>query len=550
MALRANWYNLNSGRRYPLDDKATGTDDTGTRLHNDILVDCHLRFPVTAGRHAFLSGLTVTDSLVTAVFLGSLTTSTTRGNFVPLGAVTTTKPVDLNIHYPIQPLYPGVGGFIAFGDVSENFTGRFSTPLQGLLAPRCARSYNPIPVSELRKLGVGTALTGLVSIIGEDDVEVVKETITVTDPHTLEYETVDALVIRLRQLLGGVNVLEKYIGPCGNRPESRNCQREGIELINDARPDCDGNIDFDFRNMIVGSLSDCAGFLLDVSVGMDDACRDFVPDRFQGRDLCLPSASSSSLSSISLASVSSSSSSQSAAPSESARPCFEDSICTSFEHAEDKWLVWSPPLVNNDVERAEEAPGVIDTDTTGPPTESCFSLSSSLQPTHSLVIGGQDSSIWLLRGCEDGTPFVSWDRLLMADMQWASGPAGLVLGWHLFGTGLSQAPSYHMVYADYTTNSLQVWWYPGKEPPVLVGERSFLPYRLRQDYWYRWRAHITKYADDPFAQVIINVSLECVNDDSFQRFSFSFATRRWEKFSSHGVGAGDAGGRVAWLSLQ
>jgi len=552
MALRANWYNLNSGRRYPLDDKATGTDDSGARLPADTLVDCHLRFPVTAGRHAFLSGLTITDSLVTAIFLGATTTESTRGRFTPLGAVTIPKPVDSLVHYPIQPLYPGVGGFVVFDDVEETFAGRFSTPEQGLLAPRCARSYNPLPVSELRKLGVGTALTGLVTIIGEDDVEVVKETITITNPETLETETVEALVVRLQQLQGGVNVLAKYIGPCGQRPESGTCDREGIQLINDAKPDCDGNINFDFRNMVVGELSSCGGFFLDVSVGLDDACREFVPDQFQGRDLCLPSSSSSLSSSSSAAPPPPIESSSSAAPPGPALPCFEESICTSFEHPNDKYLVWNPLLVDNDVDRATDAPGIIETDAYNPPpSESCWSLSYPSQPTHSLIIGsGGTPSIWILRGCEDGTPFVSWDRLLIADMQMANGPCGLILGWYLFDTGLTQNASYHKVFVDPATNKLQVWWFPGKDPAVLVGERSFTPSRLRQEQWYRWRAHIVKVSDDPFPQAIINVSLQGVDDDSFQRLSYSFATRQWEKFSSHGVGTGGGYGRVAWLKLE
>jgi len=50
----ANWYNLHSTRRYPLDDNATGTDDAGIRLADDILVDCHLRFPKIAGQYAYI----------------------------------------------------------------------------------------------------------------------------------------------------------------------------------------------------------------------------------------------------------------------------------------------------------------------------------------------------------------------------------------------------------------------------------------------------------------------------------------------------------------
>ena len=34
-----NWFNLNSTRRYPIDDSATGESDTGLDFPNDIIVD-------------------------------------------------------------------------------------------------------------------------------------------------------------------------------------------------------------------------------------------------------------------------------------------------------------------------------------------------------------------------------------------------------------------------------------------------------------------------------------------------------------------------------
>lgn len=562
--LQANWYNLNAGRRYPLSDMATGTDDKGLRLHDDILVDCHLRFPITAGRHAFVGGVTVTNTLVTVVFLGSMTASSTRGRFVPLGAVTVVKPGNSDVHYPIQPLYPGVGGFVAFGDISEVFAARFSTPQQSLLAPRCARSYNPLPVTELRKRGVGTGLTGLVTVIGEDDIEVVKETIVVTHPTLHTYETVDALVIRLRQEVGGVNVLEKYIGPCGNRPESGNCEKKGIELINDARPDCNGNINFDFRSMTVGLMSECGGLTLDTSIGMDTICQDFAPDRFRGRDSCRFISSSSSSSSSSSAQLplpppllfpSALSAPILYGPLD-ATPCHRGTVCTSFEDPDDKYLVWNPLLVSNYFGRADEAPGVIAPDNhQGDPSESCWSpsslSSSSFEDSHSLVIGNpHQRSIWLLKWCSSATP-VGWDQFLVADMQITSGPCGLILGWRVFGTGLTENPSYYAVFADPATSMFKIWWYPGREPPVLVGQRSFSPHRIRSYYWYRWKAHITMVSDDPVPHAIINASLESVNDPDFQRVSFSFATRRYAKLSSHGVGAErGASARVSWMSLK
>jgi hypothetical protein len=556
-AIRANWYNLNATRRYPLDDRATGTDDDGVRLVDDILVDCRIRFPGNIAQHAFIGGLTVTDTLVTIVFLGSMTPSSTKGRFIPLGSVTVVKPGDEGVHYPIAPLYPGVGGFVAFGDISEVFSARFSTPTQSLLLPRCARGYNPLPVLELRKAGLGVGLTGLITIVGEDDVEVVKEKIIVTDPViTTQYKEVDALVIRLRQDVGGANVLEKYIGPCGQRPESGNCKRPGIEFINDAQPDCRGNINFDFQNMAVGSLSSCGGFTLDTSVGMNDACREFVPDRFQGEDQCpVPrssSSSSSSSSSLSLpSSLSSASVSESVGPGPppvDTDPCYTGAgTCTAFEDPErEKYMFWDPIAAGGLWENAKDFPAEIAFEDNGNSFQSCESEPPRSQEFSMVVAGAR--TVYLFRSCSLPPP-VSWGRTITADMRFGGGPCGLVLGWHLFGTGLQQNASYYMAMLNPEAKKLEIWWYPGKSPPVKVGERSFAPARIRFDRWYRWEAVITKLADDPFPQALINVTLTSLKVTELSRVSYSFATRRWDKLAQHGFGAYGGSGVVSWADI-
>ena len=236
-------------------------------------------------------------------------------------------------------------------------------------------------------------------------------------------------------------------------------------------------------------------------------------------------------------------------------------MCTSFESPDDKYLVWNPLLVGNYFDRADDAPGTIEPDNyQGDPAESCWSPSSlssllssslSLEDSHSLVIGNpHQRSIWLLKWCSNSVQ-VGWNQFLMADMQMADGPCGLILGWHVFGTGLAENSSYYAVFADPATSVLKIWWYPGREPPVLVGQRSFLPHRVRSYYWYRWKAHITIVSDDPIPHAIINASLESVNDPNFQRVSFSFATRKYAKQSSHGVGTErGASARVSWISLK
>lgn len=282
----ANFYNANSTRAYPIDDGATATADDGTPLPSHILVDCHLQFPVVAGRYAFVSGVTVTDRLVTVTILAA-DDPENAATFVPLGAVTLPKPIVPHVHYPIDPMYPGVGGFLVFENTDARYIGRFSSPAQTRLLPRCASAYSALPITSLRKQGQATGLTGLVRLVAGDDLEIVKESRVVDDwPR-------DVIVIRLAAAPNR-NVFQDYVGPCGVRPESRNCLKEGIEAINDAVPDCDGNIEIEFVGMTPGPYESCAGITLDHSLGMTDICAAAnTVQRFVGTDLCDESSSSS-----------------------------------------------------------------------------------------------------------------------------------------------------------------------------------------------------------------------------------------------------------------
>ena len=72
MAIRnQHWYSLNEGIAYPVDEAATSVDDAGLRMQNNIITDLHLRWPGGLGHYAFISSLTVTDTLVSVTFLVS-----------------------------------------------------------------------------------------------------------------------------------------------------------------------------------------------------------------------------------------------------------------------------------------------------------------------------------------------------------------------------------------------------------------------------------------------------------------------------------------------
>lgn len=290
--INSGWQSTNATRRYPLDDKATGTGDDGTRFKDDVIADLFITWPKTAGEYAFLSGITVRDTLVTAVILAA-DSPNSAATATPLASISIPQPVTRNRRYLLESLYPGAGGAISFGDPTEPFEIRFSTPAQGLLNPRVAIPHDELPIPSMKKYGRVDALTGLVTIRGGTNIEVVKETVLYQD------EQYDAMVIRLITPTATNNVLQTYSGPCSARPESRSCRKEGVEYINGVGPDCNGNIEIVFRNFTRGPYESCggefAGVTLDQEVGIDEVCATVEPGQFAGEDYCFPSYDSGSV---------------------------------------------------------------------------------------------------------------------------------------------------------------------------------------------------------------------------------------------------------------
>lgn len=331
-----NWYNLNSTRRYPLDDAVTGETDDGRDTPDDILVDCHLRFPRTVGEYVYVSSIIATERLVSLTFLASSVPARAPGGclpslssslsslssaslpsssmssfgppiepcdgkatFTPLAAVTLPRDeIDVYRQHAVEALYPGVGGWVVFGSGIEQpeFHGRYNGPQQSMLSPRVARPYEPLPIPSMAKQ-FATPLSGLVLIRGGTDVRVFKA------PRTIWGELRDALVISLDTDDLTRNVLDDYKGPCGGRPESYTCNKPGIEQINSVTPDCNGNITIIFVStcLEVGNPQDgSGGITLDYCLGLQDACthedrlpqNGVLPNEYE--DQCAPGAVSSS----------------------------------------------------------------------------------------------------------------------------------------------------------------------------------------------------------------------------------------------------------------
>ncbi len=330
-----NWLNAQMSRRYPLDDNATGTGDDGTRINDDVIVDLHLRWPSVAGGYAFIGGITVTKTIITVVILAA-DSPQAAANFTPLAAVTVRQPATEYSYYNLEPLYPGVGGFIAFGDTDERFTIRFSTPAQGLLAPKVGRPYTELPIPSMRKFGRHDGLTGLITISAGPDLEIVKSQVNV------DGNDVDALVIRLQLPTSTRNPLADYIGPCGKRPESQNCDRTGIQTINGVSPDCDGNLEIEFLGITAANYADCgsdgAGVTLEENLGIDDVCPLKTPNRFAGSDYCHP-VSESSVSVPSEGSAGSDSGSEPEPEPSGSESCAGLPFLDGFDEPQDNWTL-------------------------------------------------------------------------------------------------------------------------------------------------------------------------------------------------------------------
>lgn len=298
-----NWYNLQATRRYPLDDNSTGDDDNGGTLRDDIVVDCNIRFPETYGAYLYVQGITVSAGLV-SVLIGATTELNAPG--VTVAAVSLVKPVNSYVNYAITPLVAGISGWIVFGPgIDSDFVGRYTHPRQSLIAPRCARAFRALPIPSIGKLGLSTALTGLVTFDASSPVTVTyrENAGDVVDGNSRAVVATakNALVFELDQTLTTVdyNPLQLFVGPCGQRPESGTCPRTPIESVNGAVPDCDGNIEIEFVGFgstcgpqkIIGcdplKPDQCCGIDLWSCASLAEACDAGLPDpKREFKDIC------------------------------------------------------------------------------------------------------------------------------------------------------------------------------------------------------------------------------------------------------------------------
>jgi hypothetical protein len=308
-----NWYDLQAGRKYPLEDTSTGLDDSSVPIRDDIIVDCHIRVPETFSSAIFIQAITITNNIVT-VLLGGVTQIS--GDVTSIAALSLPKPVDAYVNYAITPLVSGVAGWLVFGPgVSEPFSGRYATAAQTKLAPRNAATYAALPVNSLSKQGLAQTLDGVISITCDAPIVAEKQIVDINGKQAV------AVVFKLDAAVGNFdyNPLAYFLGPCGMRPESGTCPSQPIETINGVAPDCNGNINIVGIGVDIYPFTNCGGFGVDVGLGLADACRKtpYGPPR-EPQDNCEPGTSSSSTSATSTSSSSSRSSSSTPAQNSSA----------------------------------------------------------------------------------------------------------------------------------------------------------------------------------------------------------------------------------------
>ena len=294
-----NWYNLQSTRRYPLDETSTGEGDDGVTIRDDIIVDCHIRFPGNYGQYLYVQGLTVSAGLVTVLFGAANDLQATDG--VTVAAISLPKPVNENVNYTVTPLVSGLSGWVVLGPgIESNFVGRYTKPAQSLVSPRCGRPFRALPIPTLGKLGPATSLQGLVTLTASTPVKVTYsenagDVINGASKVVIGQAT-QALIFELDQSLISetYNPLSLFVGSCSQRPESGTCPKTPIESINGITPDCDGNIQLDFPGFSAQPIAcdpenpeRCCGIDVLSTLSLAETCVAGIPDpQKEFNDIC------------------------------------------------------------------------------------------------------------------------------------------------------------------------------------------------------------------------------------------------------------------------
>lgn len=290
--VNVGFQNKNESRNYPLHDIATRLDTLNRQLPNNIISDLHLLVPASLGTAIFVSSVGLSSGLVSVTFQAAVANpscpgSSAAASFIPVAAVSIPKPVIPYKNYRIEGIYPGVGGWIAFGaGVAGNVNASylFEDPAATFLMDKVARTYAELPIPSVGKIGFNKVLTGLVRLKGAEGavktsrgVRVINGALYVVGVIGMDFGTEQ------------VAQLEAFAGVCGHRPIAGNCNLAPVTSINDVKPDCNGDIAIRFTGLeVIGDTGD--GIIIDYPLGLADVCQRQPFERLpnEGVDLCAP----------------------------------------------------------------------------------------------------------------------------------------------------------------------------------------------------------------------------------------------------------------------
>lgn len=214
------WFNENEGRSYPIAETATGVDNNGVSLPNDIVVDLSIMLP-TDYEDAYISSVWVTTHLIglsiTHEDKALASVMVKRDDYTPYSAV------------PLTPM-PGttnVSGWVAFGNNRTIGKWLFDGSTQSGLEEKAKHALAPLPVTSMRKLGGATSQFAdqLVTLAAAGYIEI-------------EAHPTDSQIIIVK--LGTPTVRSLFLGPCNTLADLGDCGVPPLRKINNVCGDAEG----------------------------------------------------------------------------------------------------------------------------------------------------------------------------------------------------------------------------------------------------------------------------------------------------------------------
>jgi hypothetical protein len=270
-----NFYNLNSNRQYPIDDFALFD------APSNILVDCNLVFPRSAGKYCYIRSINIGSSIVDILFYASELPAKPSAKAlasapdplpedVAIARLSIVKPYASYKIYQVNPLVAGVVGWCVLGDFQDVFHKVYTGVQYSQIIPKCGRVSIEPTVTGVE--GPNRIFNGIVNLVSSTGLNIAAESFWNDDD---QYRSVNI------ELIGrdDFNVWAAYSSPVGARPDSSTCNRTGIAGINQVQPDCDGNIEVIFRGGDVKryAFDDGGGMEVDLPIDINQVC-DPIPE--------------------------------------------------------------------------------------------------------------------------------------------------------------------------------------------------------------------------------------------------------------------------------